>query len=79
MKICFIALFLFILEGNGLSLDSWELASLFVFYAQKSISYALMFCIISNCLTFPGEMDLVALISFLLFVDQLIDSLTHGL
>ena len=71
MKICFIALFLFILEGNGLSLDSWKLVILFVIYAQKSIFYMLLFCINSNCITFQWKMDLVALISSLPFVDWL--------
>ena len=43
--------FLFIIEGHGLSLVSWKLVSLFVIYTQKSIFYVL-FCIISNCMTF---------------------------
>ena len=71
--------FIFVhIRRNGLSVDSWRLVSLFVIYAQKSIFY-LMFCIISNYVWLPGELDLVALISSLPFVDLLIDFLTHGL
>ena len=72
--------FIFVhIRRNGLSLDAWKLVSLFVIYTQSSLFYVLLFCLISNYVWLPGEMDLVALISSLPFVDLLIDCFTHGL